>query len=285
MKKLNQKLNIHSLRCKSIEDEDFETLLEEDLIDIENFLDSYVVNKVDEEKIDSTIEILKQHMPNQEVMVVKESNSLFNTIRENINLVKIQVGMMNKLYFIASLVLVLIGTISTIQLNLSIYLSASIIAPMPILLGIFEIIKGREENVWELELSYKYSLREIILSRLIIINLVSIVTSIALSFTLNSAYSSINLLNMISIWLIPIFIMGSISLIITSLYRSINSIALCISIWILGVMGISMYENIGDITSINTFIVLGLSSLILVISMKFFYKKSISSIDYKILDF
>ena len=282
---MNQKLNIHSLRCKSIEDEDFETLLEEDLIDIENFLDSYVVNKVDEEKIDLTIEILKQHMPNQEVMVVKESNSLFNTIREKVSLVKFQVGMMNKLYFIASLVLILIGTISTIQLNLSIYLSASIIAPIPILLGIFEIIKGREENVWELELSYKYSLREIILSRLIIINIVSIITSIALSLTLNNAYSSINLLNMIGIWLIPIFIIGSISLIITSLYRSINSIALCISIWILGVMGISMYENMGGITSINTFVVLGLSSLILAISMKFFYKKSISSIDYKILDF
>ena len=186
--------------------------------DIENFLDNYVVRKIEDEKIDSTIETLKQHMPNQEVIVAKESNSLFNTIRENINLVKFQVGMMNKLYCIASLVLILIGTISTIQLNLSIYISASIIAQIPILLGIFEIIKVREENVWELELSYKYSLREIILSRLIIINLVSIITSIVISITLKNVYSSINLLNMIGIWLNPIFIIGSISLITTSLY-------------------------------------------------------------------
>lgn len=282
---MNQKLNIHSLRCKSIKDEDFEMLLEEDLIDIENFLDSYTVSKVDEEKIDLTIETLKQYMPKQEVIVTKEPSSLLNTIRENISLVKFQLSMMNKLYFIASLLLILIGTITTIKLNISIYISASIIAPMPILLGVFEIIKGREENVWELELSYKYSLREIILSRLIIINLVSIVTSIILSLILNNAYSSINLLNMISIWLIPIFTVGSISLIITSLYRSINSIALCISIWIFGVMGIGMYERVADIASINTFVVLGLSSITLAISIKLFYKKSINSIDYKILEF
>ena len=282
---MNQKLNIHSLRCKSIEEEDFEKLLEEDLIDIENFLNSYVVSKVDEEKIDRTIEILKDYMPKQEVQVSNEQNTFLDTIRENIRLVKFQFTMMNKLYFIASLLLILIGTITTIKLNLSIYLSASMIAPIPILLGLFEIIKGREENVWELELSYKYSLREIILSKLIIINIVSIVTSIALSITLNNTYSSINLLKMISIWLIPIFIIGSISLIITSLYRSMNSIALCISIWILGVMSISIYEKIADIPNINTFVVLGLSLVLLTISMKFFYKKSISSIDYKMWDF
>ena len=36
----------------NLNDYEFENLLEEDLLDIENFLDSYVVKKVDEEKID-----------------------------------------------------------------------------------------------------------------------------------------------------------------------------------------------------------------------------------------
>lgn len=282
---MNQKLNIHSLRCKSIEEDDFENLLDEDLIDIENFLDSYIVSKVDDKQIDLTIERLKEYIPKQEVQIAKKQNKVLDRLKQNISLVKFQFSMMNKLYFIASLILILTGTITTIKLNLSIYVSASIIAPIPILLGIFEIIKGREENVWELELSYKHSLREIILSRLIIINLVSIVTSIAISFILNNKYSSINLLNMISIWLIPIFITGSISLVITSLYRSINSIALCISIWILGVMSINMYEKIADITNIDIFIVLAVSLVSLAISMKLFYKKSISSIDYKMVDF
>ncbi len=277
--------NIYKLRCENFEDEQFEDLVESDLMDIEDFLDSYVINKVDEQKIDSTIDILKSYMPKQEVQAIKEQTIFLERFKNNIDLVKFQFSLISKIYFISSLLLILVGTITTIKLNLSIYLSASIIAPIPILLVIFEIIKGRDENVWELELSYKYSLREIVLSRLIIINIVSILISIIISIGLKITYSEINLFKMISIWLIPIFLVGSISLAITSIYRSINSIALCIAIWILGVLSISIYEKIAVITNINTFIVLGVSVISVVIASKLFYKKSIYSIDYRTFDF
>lgn len=277
--------NIYKLRCENIEDEQFENLLEADLMDIEDYLNSYVVNQVDEEKIDSTIDILKAYMPKEEVETAKKDIRIFNAIKENIGLVKLQLSLISKSYLILSLLLILVGTIATVKLNLSVYLSASIIAPIPILLGIFEIIKGREENVWELELSYKYSLREIILSRLIIINVISILISIIISINLNNIYSQINLFNMISIWLIPIFAISSISLVITSVYRSMNSIALCMAIWILGAMGISLYEKMADIANINLFIALGISAIGVVISSKLFYKKSINSIDYRTFDF
>ncbi|GAA0221461.1 hypothetical protein [Metaclostridioides mangenotii] len=277
--------NIYKLRCENLEDEQFEDLVEADLMDIEDFLDNYVINKVDEQKIDSTIDILKSYMPKQEVQAIKEQSIFLERMKNYIALVKFQFSLIGKVYIISSLLLILVGTITTIKLNLSIYLSASIIAPIPILLGIFQIIKGRDENVWELELSYKYSLREIVLSRLIIINVVSIFISIIISIGLNNTYSDINLFKMISIWLIPIFLVGSISLAITSIYRSINSITLCIAIWILGVLSISIYEKIAEITNINTFIVLGMSVISVVIASKLFYKKSINSIDYRTFDF
>ncbi len=224
-------------------------------------------------------------MPKEQVQTINYQETFLERMKNNIDLVKFQFSLISKVYLISSLLLILVGTITMVKLNLSIYVSASIVAPIPILLGIFEIIKGREENVWELELSYKYSLREIILSRLIIINAISILISIIISVNLSNTYSQINLLKMISIWLIPIFLVGSISLIITSLYRGINSITLCISIWILGVMSISAYEKISDITAINTFIVLGVSAISLVIASKLFYKKSINSMDYRTVDF
>jgi len=282
---LKKNRNIYKLRCENLEDEQFEDLVEADLMDLEDFLDSYALNKVDEQKIDSTIDILKSYMPKQEVQAIKEQSIFLERMKNNIDLVKFQFSLISKVYIISSLLLILVGTITTIKLNLSIYVSASIIAPIPILLGIFEIIKGRDENVWELELSYKYSLREIVLSRLIIINVVSILISIIISIGLNNTYSEINLFKMISIWLIPIFLVGSISLAITSIYRSINSITLCIAIWILGVLSISIYEKIVEITNINTFIVLGMSVISVVIASKLFYKKSINSIDYRTFDF
>lgn len=282
---MKNNLNIYNLKCENIDDDQFEELLEADLAEIEHFLDSYVVGKVDEEKIDSTIDVLKSYMPKEEVQHVKVQEYLLDRIKENISLVKFQFSLISKVYFIASLLLILVGTITTIRLNLSIYLSASIVAPMPILIGIFEIIKGREQNMWELELSYKYSLREVVFSRLIIINVVSVLISIIMSLILNNAYSQINLLKMISIWLIPIFLVGSVSLIVNSFYRGINSIALCISIWILGTMSISVYETIADITHINTFMILGISVIFTLVSMKLFYKKSINSIDTRTFDF
>ena len=254
-------------------------------MDIEDYLNSYVVNQIDEEKIDSTIDILKAYMPKEEVETAKKDIRIFHVIKENIGLIKLQLSLISKLYLVLSLLLILVGTIATVKLNLSVYLSASIIAPIPILLGIFEIIKGREENVWELELSYKYSLREIILSRLIIINVISILISIIISINLNNIYSQINLFNMISIWLIPIFAISSVSLVITSVYRSMNSIALCMAVWILGAMGISLYEKMADIANINLSIALGISVIGVVISSKLFYKKSITSIDYRTFDF
>ncbi len=282
---MKKKESIHKLRCENLEDEQFEELVESDLMDIENFLDSYVVSKVDEEKIDSTIDILKAYMPKEEVQVIKYEETFLEKIKNNIDLVKFQFGLISKAYLIASLLLILVGTITTTKLSLSVYVSASIVAPIPILLGIFEIIKGREENVWELELSYKYSLREIVLSRLIIINTLSILMSIIISIALNNTYSQINLFKMISIWLIPIFLVGSISLVITSMYRSINGIALCISIWILGAVSISVYEKMANIANINTLMVLGISVIATVIASKLFYKKSINSMDCMTFDF
>lgn len=64
-----------------------------------------------------------------------------------------------------------------------------------------------------------------------------------------------------------------------------NSIALCMAIWILGAMGISLYEKMADIANINLFIALGISVIGVVISSKLFYKKSINSIDYRTFDF
>lgn len=277
--------NIYEVRCENIEDEQFENLLEEDLIDIEDFLDSYVVSKVDEKSIDSTIEVLKSYMPQEEVETVNKYNIFLQSIKNNISLIKLQLNLINKPYFLLALLLSLVGTITVVKLNLSIYMSSFIIAPIPILLGIFEIIKGRDDNVWELELSYKYSLREIIFSRLIIINAISVLISLVISISLSNIYSQINLLKMISIWLIPIFTTASISLIITSVYRSMNSITLCIVIWILSIASISIYEKMGYTININTLIVLIVSITTTVISSRLFYKNSINIIDYKTSDF
>ncbi|CEN31367.1 hypothetical protein [Paraclostridium sordellii] len=54
----NRNSNITKLRCESIDQEKFE-----DLIDIENFLESYEVHEKSEENTENIINKLRKYMP------------------------------------------------------------------------------------------------------------------------------------------------------------------------------------------------------------------------------
>ncbi|GAA0103983.1 hypothetical protein UT300013_06050 [Paraclostridium sordellii] len=280
---------INNIRYDDINDYEFENLLEEDLLDIENFLDSYVVKKVDEEKVDLTIETLRTYMPknSSENLVVNKNIYLLNKIRTNMELMKIQFMLFNKIYIIASLILTLGGLIGAIKYNLNPYVSSYTIAPIPILLGLVEILRGKEEGVWELELSYKYSFREIIFAKLTIIGITSIAISLFMSFILANTYSEVNLLKLINTSLIPICFISIVSLVTASIYRSMNSIALSTGIWIIcsNMVDSNTFKNIANVSNLKLFTMVVILGILTIVSLRLFYKKSINFIDYKKFDF
>ena len=191
------------LRYDDIENEDFEILLDEEFLDIENFLNSYIVKDVNEENIDLTIDKLRIYMPQNKNENENENVYLYSKVRTSIGLLKMQFKIFNKLYLIASMMLVLCGVIGTIKLNLNPYLCAYTVSPIPILIGLAEILRGKEENMWELELSYKYSFREILFAKLVIISTTAIALSLVTSLILTGTYSEVSLLKIINICLIP----------------------------------------------------------------------------------
>lgn len=273
------KIQTLETKYKNIDDDKFEDLLEEDLKEIENFLDSYIVPEVNEYKIEATIDVLRDYMP---VTERKHKVNLYPNVKSSLELIKLNLFFVSKLYWFLSLLLVLLGTIITVKFEFNIYETAISIAPIPILLGVFELIKGRDESVWEIELSYKYSLREILLSKIIIIGVFSIGIGLIISILLINTYSSVNILKMIVLWLIPIFLTSSVSLVIVSIYRSINSIAICISIWILSII---LMNNIQlNISHFAELAVLALSFITMIYSLRLFYKQSINFYDYQYQD-
>lgn len=273
------KIQTLETKYKNIDDDKFEDLLEEDLKEIENFLDSYIVPEVNEYKIEATIDVLRDYMP---VTERKHKVNLYPNVKSSLELIKLNLTFVSKLYWFLSLLLVLLGTIITVKFEFNIYETAISIAPIPILLGVFELIKGRDESVWEIELSYKYSLREILLSKIIIIGVFSIGIGLIISILLINTYSSVNILKMLVLWLIPIFLTSSVSLVIVSIYRSINSIAICISIWILSII---LMNNIQlNISHFAELAVLALSFITMIYSLRLFYKQSINFYDYQYQD-
>lgn len=274
-----------NLRYDDIENEDFEILLDEEFLDIENFLNSYIVKDVNEENIDLTIDKLRIYMPQNKNE--NENVYLYSKVRTSIGLLKMQFKIFNKLYLIASMMLVLCGVIGTIKLNLNPYLCAYTVSPIPILIGLAEILRGKEENMWELELSYKYSFREILFAKLVIISTTAIALSLVTSLILTGTYSEVSLLKIINICLIPTCFISLISLILASIYRGMNSIVLSTSIWIV-VSNMVDKNTINYIVNINNyklFLVLILLCVFIMVASKLFYKKSINFIDYKNLDF
>lgn len=283
MKKTQKK--IHTLRCENEYDEEFENLLEEDLLDIEDFLQSYVVEKADESSVDETIDVLRAYMPKE--ASENSINKISNIIKSRLELVRFNLSLVSKSYWIFSLLLILGGLAITIKSNENIYESILMVSPVPILLGLIELTKGKAENVWELELSYKYSLKELVLAKLVIIGVFSIAISILMSFVLVGNYCEINMMKMISIWLIPMFITASVSLFIVSMYRNVNSIGLCVGIWLIQANSISSKDIENLIATKEAVFLFVLCILIVVMTMclKLFYKRTINYIDYKNCDF
>lgn len=278
-----------NLRYDDIENEDFEILLDEEFLDIENFLNSYIVKAGNEENIDLTIDKLRNYMPqNKNEEIIKNENmDLYSKVRTSMGLLKMQFKIFNKLYLIASIILVLCGVIGTIKLNLNPYLCAYTVSPIPILIGLAEILRGKEENMWELELSYKYSFREILFAKLVIISTTAIALTLVTSLILTGTYSEVSLLRIINICLIPTCFISLISLILASIYRGMNSIVLSTSIWM---VVSNMVDNhtinyIVNVKNYKLFLVLILLFGLTIIASKLFYKKSINFIDYKNLDF
>lgn len=278
-----------NLRYDDIENEDFEILLDEEFLDIENFLNSYIVKEVNEDNIDLTIDKLRNYMPqNKNEEINKNENmDLYSKVRTSIVLLKMQFKIFNKLYLIASIILVLCGVIGTIKLNLNPYLCAYTVSPIPILIGLAEILRGKEENMWELELSYKYSFREILFAKLVIISTTAIALTLVTSLILTGTYSEVSLLRIINICLIPTCFISLISLILASIYRGMNSIVLSTSIWIVvsNMVDNDTINYIVNVKNYKLFLVLILLFGLTIIASKLFYKKSINFIDYKNLDF
>lgn len=278
-----------NLRYDDIENEDFEILLDEEFLDIENFLNSYIVKEVDEENVDLTIDKLIHYMAqNKNEEIIKNENmDLYSKVRTSIELLKMQFKIFNKLYLIASIILVLCGVIGTIKLNLNPYLCAYTVSPIPILIGLAEILRGKEENMWELELSYKYSFREILFAKLVIISTTAIALTLVTSLILTGTYSEVSLLRIINICLIPTCFISLISLILASIYRGMNSIVLSTSIWMVvsNMVDNDTINYIVNVKNYKLFLVLILLFGLTMVASKVFYKKSINFIDYKNLDF
>lgn len=241
-------------------------LLNDDDLDLEirEFLASYTVNTIDEDKIDETIDVLRTYMPKE-----KDKYQIFNLIKNEITYV-------NKTYLLISMLIMILGIISTLQQNYSIYETLLYISPIPMLLGIYEVQRGMREKVWELEKSFKYSYSKIMVTRIIIIMSFTTILNMVLSLFICGGQESGNLIRVMTAWIAPISMVFLTNIIILNKFSSNYSSIITSTFWIIILVfgGNKIMSFIEGAKIISLIITIAISILIFLYAILKFYNYS-----------
>lgn len=237
------------------EDEELEALL--------SYMQNYTIEFPSEDEIDATIEVLRQYVP------IKNKKS-----KKVHQLIKVSTGeiiYMSKLYWIACTVLFLIGYWVSINKS-DTYITIMALAPLPCILGIVEIFKGRDRGMLEIELSCKTSTAQIIISRILVIGIYSIFMNTALSLVLCIGSSNISLWKLSILWITPFTLVSAVSLWIAMKIKGEYTVSAILSVWSMVILFIYVNKRfINIIMQLNTapyLVILSISILMLAIQIK-----------------
>jgi len=120
-----------------------------------------------------------------------------------------------------------------INMSINPYKVIMSISPIPLLLGLIEVFKGKENNMLELELSFKISGKEIIISRIIIIGIFNIILNTVMSLLFFKSGIDVELLKINILWIVPFVWINLITFIIAKNIRGYYVSLGAISFWIL----------------------------------------------------
>lgn len=232
---------------------------------LKRHLEQYVVEKVAEEEIEETIEVLREYMPSRN----KQKGSIALQILKN------EMTYINPWYYIVAISFAMVGISMMKYQRLSPYNVMLIIAPVTLILGIVEMLRRSNPEILELEMSYKYSYRELVLCRLFWVGIVSIGFNMSVSIILGSFIDRSVMISFLGTWLIPYtLVVGLVFLMMshtmnTKLFMAILFIWQCLSI-VRGEKIVSWVMNKSDEMLIFT----ELGALILAgAAFRYFYKK------------
>lgn len=130
------------------------------------------------------------------------------------------------------------------------YVTLMLFAPLPTITGLFEILKSRLNGMAELELSFKFNLQEIILSKMIIVggfNIgINLIAMAALSFFAGDVWAG----KLLLYWMTPFTVITGISFLIANRIRHLHAVTATLVAWLGAGVFLSNAEVIGKIESV-----------------------------------
>ncbi len=205
---------------------------EQDFAALEKVMSEYGVPFPPVHKIDFTVDTLRQYVPSKRQSHQKYFDRLGMLLDRAIS----EVNFISKIYWLASFVLFVTGYIVAVKAYWNFYGPIVILAPMPFVLGMLEVFKGREKGVLEIELTCKISAREIMLSRLVLIGLYNILLNTLFSTALSILIPEIVLWKILLLWITPFTGVSAVALWLAMKVRGGYAVTLLISGWVVAAL-------------------------------------------------
>jgi uncharacterized membrane protein YiaA len=209
-------------------------------------LDVYDVEYPSESEIATTIDAIRPYVPmktNQwKTTYAGMSSIMKQTLRE--------VLYISPIFWIINGVLLLIGLAAVVLSDKSPYLVLMMLAPLPTLTGVLEVLKSRNAEMAELEMSFKYSLQEIILSKMAVIGVFNLLINIMFTIGISYFDEGIWIWKLILYWVTPFTVITALSFVLVSRYRHIYAATAGLIVWIGFGIAISQSHLVEKIESI-----------------------------------
>ncbi|MEH7073060.1 hypothetical protein [Neobacillus drentensis] len=210
--------------------------------EIQEYLDSYKVDFPNEEEIESSIEyIMAEAVPKARTAHLFQQRAkglIGNCARELLRF--------GGLFWGLNVLFLLLGVITLVTYKTDPYLTAFALSPLPFIIGILEILKSKNEGLIELEMTLKYNLQQIFISRLLVVGLFNLVVNIVISSICVVVIPDVIFIKLLLSWTIPYVVVTGLAFLIAMKLKGNGASGTLLAIWFAVCYGLLQVNDIRE---------------------------------------
>lgn len=238
--------------------------------EIKPMLDYYHIEYPSESEIDKTIKTLMTYMPTRKKsnFFIKKIIFLLRNAWREFSHISLFFWISNSLFYVSGLVLIFMWDFNP-------YLTVMFLSPIPFILGLIEVFKGREEGMAELEMTLKHSYQEILLSKMVVVSSYNLVLNLFITIILSLSMKDVWTWKLILYWMTPFTVVSLLALVIESKIRnSYTTSSITMLIWLTITTRLAISTEIQKwIESIHVTYFVLINLLSVMIAVKLFIRK------------
>jgi hypothetical protein len=207
-------------------DMDYDPELDELEQEIGLLLDEYDVEYPCESEMMMTIDAIRPYVPVKESKWKNRFEGMTPIMKQSI----IVFFYLSPIFWFSNSLFLLIGLSAVLLSEINPYVILLLLGPIPTITGLLEVIKRMNAGMAELEMSFKYSLQQIVLSKMLVVGGFNLL--INLFFTcISFLYHDLLIWKLMLYWVTPFTVITAISFVIVSRYRKVYAVTAGLAIW------------------------------------------------------